>query len=201
MAAEPKVPRGTLPADADKPITFPLQVRADLREAARHHEKTTHRCIVAAGNSSLARGRFQGLRLDTGRVRTAVRPFLRVQCDFGNGRVRVVSVTSQAQPGHLFWIKTAKSMPRSQSRLIFDVNRVGVSRVMDLTDEQAIAEGVNTLSPKVRRRGTPRDWFAWLWDDLHGAGAWRRNDWVWIYDFSLIEAQVDHWLAGKDHFP
>lgn len=190
MAAVPKVPRGTLAVR-----TGGIVIRADQRQAIRDHDKTTARAILTAANSRPTRGSFDALLLDTGRVKTAIRPYLRAQCDFGSS-VRVVSILSAFEPGDLLWVKDDKDASREKSSLLLDIKRVGVSRVMDMTDDQALNEGVATLPLRVRKRGTPRDWFAWLWDDIHGAGAWRRNDWVWIYEFRGIEAQVDGWLAN-----
>jgi hypothetical protein len=25
-----------------------------------------------------------------------------------------------------------------------------------------------------------------LWDDIHGDGAWERNDWVWVLTFRVL---------------
>lgn len=61
-------------------------------------------------------------------------------------------------------------------------------RVQDLTDEEALLEGVQFLPDEFRNHVRPRDWFARYWDELHGRGAWQRNDWTWSYQFVVLES-------------
>lgn len=85
-------------------------------------------------------------------------------------------------------------MPRWASRLTFLVTDVRVQRLNELTDEDALAEGVVWDVDKgwfhvpgvthpgtaftVLARTTPREMFAALWDTLHGSGAWLANPYV-----------------------
>lgn len=92
-------------------------------------------------------------------------------------------------------------MPRWASRLTLTVTAVKLEQLQDITEEDALAEGIETdiwdMAPVARRYGTegwfvgwPRETepnisveadevcrrsFAALWNSLHGPGAWERN--------------------------
>lgn len=91
-------------------------------------------------------------------------------------------------------------MPRGLARHYAEVAEVRVERVQDITDADALLEGVEHRdtcywAPGLDGsgehapdpQGTARSAFALLWDSVHGAGAWRRNDWVWVYRWNLVE--------------
>lgn len=87
-------------------------------------------------------------------------------------------------------------MPRWASRLTLEVTGVGVERVQDITEGDAMAEGCTgrddghmyafppSLSPD------PRAHFAALWDDIYGNRdglSWAANPWVWVVRFRRVE--------------
>jgi len=84
--------------------------------------------------------------------------------------------------------RPAIHMPRWASRLTLAITAVRVERVQEITDEDAVREGV------VEDRGPGETWyegkakgiFARLWDTIHGPGAWDRNDWVWVVEFKVV---------------
>jgi hypothetical protein len=74
-------------------------------------------------------------------------------------------------------------MPRWASRLTLVVTDVRVQRVQDITEADARAEGAWPVLPGPNEMGLAgdgsyRDGFRDLWNRIHGAGAWDRNDWV-----------------------
>lgn len=95
--------------------------------------------------------------------------------------------TSKATGGR--W-RRSFHMPRWACRLILDVVGIRVQRLQDITPKDAIAEGVlHEQSPEKFRAAAamvggpyPRGIFAYLWDEINGAGAWERNDWVWVIE-------------------
>lgn len=189
------------------PMLFRKEMRAALAlqvtQPTDERRKLYTRRILYPINTTVTPGTFADVLWDSAKVKRddPDRPFLRAQCVFSGGAKRVVSVLPKIEPGQILWVRETRYMSRARSTMTLLVDSVGISRINDLTDEQAMQEGVALLPPGKRKHGTPRDWFATLWDDIHGRGAWARNDWVWIYGVQAHLAQVDHWLAGKEDFP
>lgn len=85
-------------------------------------------------------------------------------------------------------------MPRWASRITLIVEDVRVQRLQDISEEDAMAEGVDAYLPghgcatavearALRAEGYPyspsyRDGFGVLWTRIHGPGAWEANPWV-----------------------
>ena len=95
-------------------------------------------------------------------------------------------------------------MPRWASRILLEITDVRVQRVQDISEEDAIAEGIRELPLQEREPGagwcadplgnptlhyrTPRAAFAALWDSINeGRGfGWNANPWVWAVTFLPI---------------
>jgi len=100
-------------------------------------------------------------------------------------------------------------MPRWASRLTLEVTNVRVERLQDISEDDAIAEGVT----KVRDccyviRGFDYDTsglchthavtpYAKLWEHLHGPGAWEANPWVVAVTYKPHLINVDAFLAQR----
>jgi hypothetical protein len=94
-------------------------------------------------------------------------------------------------------------MPRTASRLALHVSEMRSQRLHDITDEDAIAEGVQRSKGGMwcggphrahqfpRQWNTPRDAYADLWSTLHGAGSWERNPMVVAISFKVHKVNVD----------
>lgn len=94
-------------------------------------------------------------------------------------------------------------MPRWASRITLLVTAIRVERVQDITNDDALREGIRELPLQRGEPGawwtgdvgkgaalharTPRGAFARLWERIHGAGAWDRNDWVWVVEFQRVD--------------
>jgi hypothetical protein len=85
-------------------------------------------------------------------------------------------------------------MPRWASRITLEVTDVRVERLQDISEEDAIAEGVErfeSIGPDQRLPGTGERFgdapyrcaYACLWDEINGAGSWKLNPWVWVVSF------------------
>ena len=81
-------------------------------------------------------------------------------------------------------------MPRELCRLRLRVEDVRVERVQHLSQEDAFAEGIATKHGNYTNGYdefmSTEDAFRDLWDLIHGEGAWVRNDWVWVIEFSVL---------------
>lgn len=95
-------------------------------------------------------------------------------------------------------------MPKWASRLTLHVTGARVQRLQEISEADAIAEGV-------RRNPTQNDrtWMIYpegssaagwisarrsyqsLWEDINGKGSWEANPWVFAYTFSVELAHID----------
>ena len=107
-------------------------------------------------------------------------------------------------------------MPRLASRLTLEVTDVRVERLQDISEADAIAEGLACLSKDGGRtwkfgitdqNGRPGNddfgwhWHEWevdprkayarLWDSLHGPDAWAANPWICAIGFAVTHANID----------
>lgn len=82
-------------------------------------------------------------------------------------------------------------MPRWASRLTLEITSVRVERLQDISEDDAIAEGVDAVSvADVPRQAawTRRQDYARLWDHLNAKRGypWASNPWVWVIGFDVI---------------
>lgn len=183
-----KVPRGT----NSGPPVYRLDLRGWHLLALASGEKTEHRVTVTQDNSVCRPGNFDGLDLESGRVRPGIKvDELRARCTFASGP-RAVTLSPIVKPGDLFWERGPHAGSRKRSRYTFEVQSIGCARLQDMTDEDAIDEGANFVNEAARRRGSrPRDLYANAWDLRPRPDAWHANPWVWIYYFNVSGRQVD----------
>ena len=112
--------------------------------------------------------------------------------------------------------KPSIHMPRHASRLTLDLIGVRVERLQDISEADARAEGLATLTKDNGRTwkfgipdadGLPgNDGFGWhwqqwevdprkayarLWESINGAGSWAANPWVWVLQFEVHHQNVD----------
>jgi hypothetical protein len=115
------------------------------------------------------------------------------------------------------WEKPRPSihMTRWASRLTLIVTDVRVQRLQDISEADAIAEGVESTEhwrPKdVEGKPFGDKWwddatfwahypqlaYASLWNHINGAGAWEANPWVVAYSFSVHVCNIDQ-MEGAD---
>ncbi|KGH27743.1 ASCH domain-containing protein [Comamonas testosteroni] len=93
-------------------------------------------------------------------------------------------------------------MPKSAARIWLEVTGVRVERLQDISNEDAIAEGVNRIShgregdyySAIRNEQHPKNWtypddaFRELWEST--GGDWAANPWVWVIDFKRIDRRT-----------
>jgi hypothetical protein len=84
-------------------------------------------------------------------------------------------------PAHPMKWRPSIFMPRAASRILLEITDVHVERLQEISDEDARAEGYD------RSHAFPREWFALLWERIHGPGSWHANPWVWAITFRRLE--------------
>ncbi len=77
-------------------------------------------------------------------------------------------------------------MPRWASRITLEVNEVRVERLQDISEADAIAEGVLPVGHKSEWSDDPRLAYRALWEGINGLGSWDLNSWVWVVGFRRV---------------
>jgi hypothetical protein len=76
-------------------------------------------------------------------------------------------------------------MPRWASRITLEITGVRAERLNDISEEDAIAEGVDTTCDELGRF-VPSVSYRNLWESINGPGSWAANPWVWVVEFRRI---------------
>ena len=85
--------------------------------------------------------------------------------------------------------KPSIHMPRIASRLLLEITDVRVERLQDISEEQALAEGVMSCKQGIDPDGndySPQELFGGLWTMINGDGSWQSNPWVWVVEFKPV---------------
>lgn len=94
-------------------------------------------------------------------------------------------------------------MPRWASRITLTVTDVRVERLQEISEADAIAEGIERVGGGILRwenwatgiegvHGfSPRAAYALLWNSINGPGSWDANPWVGAYSFTVEHCNID----------
>ncbi len=91
-------------------------------------------------------------------------------------------------PTHGDWTKPKPGMhmPRWASRILLEITGVRVERLQDISEADALAEGVpHSLNLPGGRFA--RENFEHLWWTINGDGSWESNPWVWVVEFKRVQ--------------
>lgn len=104
----------------------------------------------------------------------------------------------EAGKSPLNW-KPSIHMPKAASRLWLMIEEIRVERVLDITEEDAKAEGVQSgegllkgsclfydYESKQYSLTNPKSSFKSLWKSINGEESWTSNPWVWVVKFRLL---------------
>lgn len=101
---------------------------------------------------------------------------------------RATSPESHPKYGKALWTPSIH-MPRWASRITLEITDINAERVQDITEEEAIKEGV--VDPIMGTYGVnPITIFRDLWDALYARQPgllWKKNPWVWVIAFRRVE--------------
>ncbi|PJG67804.1 hypothetical protein [Acinetobacter seifertii] len=108
------------------------------------------------------------------------------------------------------WIPSIH-MPRHASRILLEITKIRVERLNDISEEDSIAEGVESVviqdnisveggwtradrdmwkgykNKERAYRDTAKDSFTSLWQEINGSDSWTQNPWVWVVEFKDIQ--------------
>ncbi|MCJ0804073.1 hypothetical protein [Vibrio vulnificus] len=99
--------------------------------------------------------------------------------------------------------KPSIHMPRTASRLTLKVTNVRIERVQDISEEEAIKEGINkhhqlpAFKSPIGYHTSPAYAYEELWNSIYGN--WDENPYIWVIEFEVIHQNVDEYLeSGKE---
>ena len=83
-------------------------------------------------------------------------------------------------------------MPRWASRITLEITGVRVERLQDISESDALAEGVTDTGAIILGRMAedvtgPIAEYAVLWESINGPGSWDANPWVWAVEFKRVQ--------------
>lgn len=128
---------------------------------------------------------------------------------------KIDGVHYEADAKPLFWdygkLRPSIHMPRWASRITLEITGVRVERLNDISEVDAKAEGLNTVTkdgslwkwgiadsdglPGNDDTGwhwqewecDPRDAYSKLWESINGPDSWGANPWVWAVEFRRVK--------------
>lgn len=110
--------------------------------------------------------------------------------------------------GIMKW-KPSIYMPKKRARIFLEVTNVRVERLKDISEEDAISEGIDKKgdlyfnyveSEGYFKKSFPKEYFykeipkvsfISLWAKINGIDSWIANPWVWVYEFKVVEKPKD----------
>ena len=112
------------------------------------------------------------------------------------------SAAGSKNPGYWWRKRPSIHMPRWASRITLEIVSVRVERLRDISEADAMAEGI-----EFPENGTYRDYgvkpennegydycktavdsYRTLWEQINGSDSWDANPWVWVVEFKRVEA-------------
>lgn len=98
------------------------------------------------------------------------------------------------------WVSKKRSsifMPRWASRITLEITDIRVERLQDISEKDAIAEGVqNTIYWREERPASIC--YSLLWESINGEGSWDASPWVWVIEFKPHLMNVDDFLKKEE---
>ena len=105
-----------------------------------------------------------------------------------------------AKPTGMGKLRPSMFMPRWASRITLEVTGVRVERLQDISEADAVAEGIERAEDffgcpcwkcygedaDVVASDDPVGSYQSLWESINGAGSWDANPWVWVVEFKPV---------------
>lgn len=103
-------------------------------------------------------------------------------------------------PENIKW-KPGIHMPKEACRLFLEIVSVRVERLQDISEQDAISEGVKSTYVHLFQEERYKDYhldvdgefrnpvtsFKTLWESINGEDSWESNPWVWVIEFMMTE--------------
>jgi hypothetical protein len=94
--------------------------------------------------------------------------------------------------------KPSIHMPRAACRILLEITDVRIERLQDISEEQALAEGVRPYPDHAEfgewyhvegvetYSAEPSKSFELLWSSINGTESWNANPWVWVVELKQV---------------
>ncbi len=94
---------------------------------------------------------------------------------------------------------TSMLMPAEAARWFARIGEIRAERLQDISEEDAIAEGIEPAGRGMWRNHDPMSRLGWiavddprmsymtLWESINGRDSWWHNPWVWVIEFRRIK--------------
>lgn len=79
-------------------------------------------------------------------------------------------------------------MPRLASRITLQITGVRVQRLQEISESDAISEGIGESGYQDVFGGNAVAHYHRLWNVINGIGSWEENPWVWVVEFKRVTA-------------
>ena len=197
----------------------PILCQTDMVQAILEDRKTqTRRGFHQASYLTNETQSFRGMGFINGRED-------QYAAAIGTENFRTIHKSKYGKPGDLLWVretwaplgekpnhnwmyksdvsqhyskwKPSIHMPKDASRIWLMIEEIRVERVQDISEEDAIAEGIQRIDQhgvEVWRRYddkntvtmSPMISFWSLWSSINGEESWDSNPWVWVIKFRVL---------------
>jgi hypothetical protein len=75
---------------------------------------------------------------------------------------------------------------RAASRINLGIKRIRAERLNEISEADAMAEGVTLCEAEYAAGITAKGAYRTLWESINGAGSWAKNPWVWVIEFKQL---------------
>jgi hypothetical protein len=83
--------------------------------------------------------------------------------------------------------KPSLFMPKAACRIFLQITNIRVERLQDISESDALAEGIDREKLSGDFEHTPVQEFENLWQSINGEESWEENPFVWVIEFKQIE--------------
>lgn len=81
--------------------------------------------------------------------------------------------------------KPSIHMPRTACRIVLEIINIRIERLHDISDADALAEGVDRTNTSISGYAAAR--FKTLWQSINGTESWEENPFVWVIEFKRVK--------------
>lgn len=105
---------------------------------------------------------------------------------FSNAEFSGFNYKANYDAGNPFKWKPSLFMPKTACRIFLQITNIRVERLQDISESDAVNEGINLNNISGDFEHTPVQEFETLWQSINGKESWCKNPFVWVVEFKQI---------------